>query len=320
MKHLFFVLIWFSVNECPAFAQGPYCPGFACTATDVTLTEARLVDGGGNFIPKIFCILGGDVPDLFLSLTFHASISRYEVNFKTDIYINNVFYDTLRLCLGDLLSNQNYTYQLEQIPWECNDSVSLKHSVISWQSMNNSGEVCMTCTTAGKCNRYTDFIVNKPLSCSLNVTELLGDQYGTLPRALYCASPGDTIVFDNDLAGDTVTVSSSIIIGSSNNPIVLESTLNPVVSIQNFSSGSYRLVFDIASNGNLELRNLNIIGGFAGTNYDNHLIFAIVNNGILKLHQTSIFQNDAIQNPGILLMNRNNGQTFFSGNVGLHSN
>jgi hypothetical protein len=285
----------------------------------VLLCEARLVDGTGNFIPKVFCSLGGEVPDLFLSLTFQVNVTRYEVNFTTDIYINDVFYDSLTICLGDLVGQQYYTYQLEQIPWECNDTVSLKNGVVSWQSINNSGEDCTTCTTPGKCNRYAHFDVDNPLACSLIVSELSGVNFGSLPRGLYCASPGDTIVFDNDLAGDTITVSAIQFIGPSINPIVLECAFNPVVSIQQSYPMQSHYVFDIHPGGNLELRNVNIIGGMQGQNFGNTLVFAIANAGVLKLHEVGIFHNDEAQNPGVLILNRNNGQTFFSGNVELHS-
>lgn len=299
------------------FSQGPYCPGWACTANDVSIMEARLVNGSGNFIPEINCTEEDTIPDLFLRLTIRiASVTRYDVNLTGDILVNDIFLDNFTLCLGDLTGPDTIEYLIQEVPWPCDDSVTIS-AVISWQTGNFPGQECATCTTAGKCSRVNGMPVITPLACSFNVTNSQGTGVGTIHRALYCAGPGDTITIDNALAGDTIDLLQTWFISASNSPLTLECNYSPPPILYHSN-----VLFNVSNGGVLEIKKVNLIGGLNGSSYGNGIfLYGIYNSGMLKLQDVGFFQHPQLSTPGLLILNKNGGQLTISGaHVWLYAN
>jgi len=123
---------------------------------------------------------------------------------------------------------------------------------------------------------------------------------GTLRSVLGCAQEGDTIFFDNALAGDTIILTSQVL--RINKDIVLYSTLSPRVTIASTISG----VIEVMPNTAVEIHKVNILSGPSGNPA------ALQNSGDVDLFQTHIMRHPALPAGNKLVQNM--GGIFVHGN------
>jgi len=132
------------------------------------------------------------------------------------------------------------------------------------------------------------------MSCQLLVTQTSGGGAGSLPAAINCAMPGDTITISSQLAGQTINIGS--------NPITIVKNL--VIKAQSGNpniTGNGTRVFNINSGMSLECNALTVT---AGTSMNGG---AISNTGTLKLKNAVIKKNSMVN--GATLVQNNPGGT-----------
>jgi subtilisin-like proprotein convertase family protein len=132
------------------------------------------------------------------------------------------------------------------------------------------------------------------LSCQLLVTQSSGSGTGSLPAAINCAMPGDTITISSQLAGQTIDIGS--------NPITINKNL--VIKSQSGNpniTGTGTRVFNINSGISFECNALTVT---AGTSMNGG---AISNTGTLKLKNAVIKKNSMVN--GATLVQNNPGGT-----------
>jgi PKD repeat protein len=143
--------------------------------------------------------------------------------------------------------------------------------------------------TYGQAEDYTVYF-----KCQLLVSQVSGTGEGSLPSAINCANPGDTIRLSAALAGQTINIGSSSLILNKNLVIIADA---PNISITGSGAG----VFEVISGITVGLSGMNIIAGTSLT------AGAINNAGILKLTNVSIHRNSNVTG-AILLRNSPGGQ------------
>lgn len=138
-------------------------------------------------------------------------------------------------------------------------------------------------------------------TCNTNVVTSLADiGAGTLRSVLGCVQEGDTIFFDNTLAGGTITLTSQIL--QINKDVILYSTLSPNLTIASAISGA----IETMPNTSVEIHKLNILSGPSGNPA------ALQNSGETELFQTNIMRHPALAAGNKLV--QNTGAIFFHGN------
>ncbi len=125
-------------------------------------------------------------------------------------------------------------------------------------------------------------------NCTLLVTLTSGTLTGSLPAAINCANPGDTIRISASLANQ------SILIGSS--PLTLPKNLVFIGlgANTNITTASASQIFTVNAGVNAEFQNLIITAGTSLTSG------AILNNGNLKLNNVNIHRNTGVSNATLI--------------------
>ena len=132
------------------------------------------------------------------------------------------------------------------------------------------------------------------ITCQLVVNQTTGSGIGTLPAAISCALPGDTVVISPLLAGQTLNIGAS--------PITIVKNLVILALGANTNvTGSGTRVFNVNSGIQFECSNLMITAGSSLTGG------AISNTGMLKLKNSNIKKNAAVS--GATLIQNNPGGT-----------
>ncbi|HEX5111542.1 MAG TPA: zinc-dependent metalloprotease family protein [Saprospiraceae bacterium] len=131
------------------------------------------------------------------------------------------------------------------------------------------------------------------LNCQLLVTQTSGSGPGSLPAAINCAMPGDTITISSQLAGQTINIGSNPITISKNLVIKAQSG-NPNIT------GSGSRVFNINNGISLECNALTVTAGTSLTGG------AISNTGTLKL-KNAVIKKNAMVNGATLVQNNPGG-------------
>ena len=153
-------------------AQGPYCPGFNCTANDVQDPVYFLGDATGTPITSISCTPGQPVSGVYLWLTFQVTATnRYDINVIGDIYVDAVYDHTFNVCLGDYNSGV-YTVMLEAIVWPCGSEMEVRNTLFAWE-VNDDGppNSCNTCPQqSSKCHGFAVLNVAAPLVANFSYT------------------------------------------------------------------------------------------------------------------------------------------------------
>jgi len=132
------------------------------------------------------------------------------------------------------------------------------------------------------------------IGCQLLVNQTSGTGTGSLPAAISCAAPGDTVKISAVLAGQTIDIGA--------NPITISKNLVILALGANTNiTGSGIRVFNINSGMQFECNGVKITAGTSLTGG------AISNNGTLKLKNTNIKKNAAVS--GATLIQSNPGGT-----------
>jgi subtilisin-like proprotein convertase family protein len=137
-------------------------------------------------------------------------------------------------------------------------------------------------------------------TCQLFVTQATGNGAGSLPGAISCANPGDTIYISQSLSNQTIDIGGAAI------------TISKQLHFKSLGSninitGSGPRVFAINTGQTVSMTGLKLTAGTAMVGG------AISNSGILKLHNTTLLQNDSVMNAS-LLENRTGSQAIVTGN------
>lgn len=154
-------------------------------------------------------------------------------------------------------------------------------------------------------NYYIDAI-----ACPLLVTNPGDGGYGTLRYMIDCAEDGDTIRFAAGMAGQTITINSTMLILDKD--LVFLSTLIPTVTITSTING----LFDIHNGSTAEFRDLNIISGLSPGNTG----AAFDNLGNLKLHNVNVRKNAMFPSGQYLIRNKNGSSMLLSGTCTIDMN
>ncbi|MEP6794469.1 MAG: SpaA isopeptide-forming pilin-related protein [Saprospiraceae bacterium] len=149
-----------------ASAQGPYCPGFNCTANDVQNPGYFIGNAAGVPIVAVVCTPGQPVNNVYLWLTFTVTAAnRYDINVIGDILLDSVYNHTFNTCLGDYAGG-TYTVLIEQIVWTCGAVMVVSNNLFSWD-IQDDGIVPNTCTVcpqqSSKCHRLGNLAVQAPI-------------------------------------------------------------------------------------------------------------------------------------------------------------
>jgi spore coat protein A len=135
------------------------------------------------------------------------------------------------------------------------------------------------------------------------VTQTTDGGPGSLRYAIECAQSGDTILFSEELVGDTIVLLDSILLDKNlslwnhhNGPITIDASgiIDPIT---------------ILTNAEVELINLTLISGVGNSGR------AITNYGFLLLNNIKIFDDILMLDSGIVLLNKN--YLFAADTVGL---
>lgn len=119
------------------------------------------------------------------------------------------------------------------------------------------------------------------VSCQLVVTQTSGSGTGSLPAAINCAMPGDTIKLSATLSGQTINIGSNPITISKNLVIITQGTNTTI-------TGDGTRVFNINTGMQFECNGMTIRAGTSLTGG------AISNAGTLKLKNMNVKKNPAI--------------------------
>jgi hypothetical protein len=149
-------------------------------------------------------------------------------------------------------------------------------------------------------NRFIEDFGALP-DCTLLVENTNDDDIGSLRYNIECAQDGDTIRFASNLAGDTIMLTTDMIMIDKN--LVILSELAPRVNVSSEMSG----VFGIALTYEVEFNNVDVISGPSGA----PAAFDV--SGDLILEDVKIMRNINLA-PGVLLI-LNNGTVTIRGNV-----
>ncbi len=147
---------------------------------------------------------------------------------------------------------------------------------IIWPSMNSIDVIPGADLTINQVNSIVE-------TCAGNmVTNNQDGGSGSLRRVLECVADGDTVFFDNALAGDTILITSAIL--SLAKDVVLFSNLSPRINLMSSISGA----LEIPGSQQVQIHHLNIISGISGDPA------AVVNMGDLQLFDTNIIRNTGL--------------------------
>ncbi len=158
-------------------------------------------------------------------------------------------------------------------------------------------------------NDAQNFFIDGP-ACGLVVTNTSDDGIGSLRHSMACAQPGDTITFHNNLAGNTILITSSILLIDKN--LVFMSTLTPRISINSEIDG----LFEISPGVQVEFIDLNIISGLS----PGLTGAAFENQGHLILHDTNVKRNPSFPSGEYLIRNNTDSQFEIKGSCQLEMN
>jgi len=128
------------------------------------------------------------------------------------------------------------------------------------------------------------------LSCQLIVTQASGSGTGSLPAAINCALPGDTIKLSSQLAGQTINIGASPI-SIAKNLVILAQGANTNVT------GNGTRVFNVNSGIQFECNGFIITAGTSLTGG------AFSNTGTLKLKNTNVRRNTGVVGASLILNN-----------------
>ena len=128
--------------------------------------------------------------------------------------------------------------------------------------------------------------------CSNSVTNANDDGPGSFRYALNCSSPGDTIVFNANLAGQVIHLTSDRIVVDKN--IYVHSTLTPRISFQSDIAGAFLINSGITA----EFKNITFISGLSG-----YLGAAFENYGNLILWDAHVQRNPLLLPGNFLIYN-----------------
>ncbi len=132
------------------------------------------------------------------------------------------------------------------------------------------------------------------ISCQLIVNQTTGSGTGSLPAAINCSLPGDTVIISSQLGGQIIHIGSNPIT-ISKNLVILAQGMNTTIT------GEGTRVFNINEGIQFECISMNIEAGTSLT------AGAIANNGTLKLKNSTITQNSMVT--GATLIQNNPGAT-----------
>jgi hypothetical protein len=130
------------------------------------------------------------------------------------------------------------------------------------------------------------------LACTLLVVNTSDSEIGSLRYNIDCAQSGDTIRFDAALAGDTIYLSTAMIMIDKD--LVILSTLSPRVNIMSETAG----VFGIEAGMTVEFNNVNVISGESG------VPAAFDVQGDLILDDVKVMRNSSLAPGQVLILNQ----------------
>ncbi|MDX1406676.1 MAG: hypothetical protein R3330_01050, partial [Saprospiraceae bacterium] len=154
-------------------AQGPYCPGYNCTANDVQQPNYFLGDASGNPLASVVCTPGNPVTGVYLWLTYTVTATnRYEINVVGDVLIDGIYDHSFDVCLGDHTSG-TYTELIEPLTWTCGSELTIEETLFAWnnQEQGDNPDVCSTCPDqSSKCARFSTLVVVAPIVANFSYT------------------------------------------------------------------------------------------------------------------------------------------------------
>lgn len=139
--------------------------------------------------------------------------------------------------------------------------------------------------------------------CTLDVDSQANDGFGSLRRAIECAGTGDTVQISAGLHLETITLDESIMI---DDEVIVEMGGG---NMYNINMSKLQPLFVVLATGSLELNNVNLLSAEI---IDGAAVF---NNGVLKLNDVTIYENEDLANPNSLIFN--NGTVEVKGNTQL---
>jgi hypothetical protein len=142
-------------------------------------------------------------------------------------------------------------------------------------------------------------------ACSRLVVNTNNSGIGSLRYNIDCAIDGDTIRFHQDLAGDTIRLSSIIAIEKN---LVILSDVTPRIYIESETAG----LFEIGAGKEIEFINLNMISGNSG------VPAALDVLGELFLEDVEVFRNPDLVPGAILILGNNAATITVRGDVQVH--
>ncbi len=117
--------------------------------------------------------------------------------------------------------------------------------------------------------------------CKLMVNQNSGSEIGSLEAAIACSINGDTILFDQSLANDTVFISSEVLSLSGNLFIIADPADNITIKALGIDRA-----FDITAGANVKISGLNIVGGSLNGGSSIH------NQGNLILEDVNLYKKN----------------------------
>jgi hypothetical protein len=143
-------------------------------------------------------------------------------------------------------------------------------------------------------------------NCSHVVTNTNDSGPGSLRDMIECSNPGETITFENTLAGATIMISSERL--EINKNVFIDGNVSPRIKIASSIPGAFYIAPGISA----EFKNIDITSGLTG-----EAGAAFENYGQLTLWDLSIFRNPSLPDGNYLIFNSSPGMVITKGMIKL---
>ncbi len=309
---------WLTVDDEDITEDGDIVPNIDSldNLIPVTLGPSEL-DGGNNFIESpvpgsitgtVFIDLDNDeVPDVIEGLS-DVTLHIYNDNnadghadtlvpIATQVTNSSGFYSFTGVPIGNyvLAETQPICY-ISIKDFDASNDLDLVPNT------NINNDTIPVTLTNGENDDQNYYIEEESILLVMNTSD---SSPGSLRYVIECADDGDTILFDNALAGMTINITSSRI--EIDKEITILSTLAPRVTIASEIPGLFRIVNNVI----VEFSQLDIISGLT---ISGNMGAAFENFGDLKLYNVYIFRNPSLPPGEYLIRNMPNSNLFLSGN------
>ncbi len=258
-------------NETGVDCGGPDCP--PCPVCNMTLYDSGGPSGTYSNNEDTLYTLCPDMSGQKIMISF---VSFDVENQATCNYDKLSIYNGLDTTVAPLGSYCGTTLPPDFTSTSPDGCLSI-HFTSDYSIVQNGWEISVSCMGGGLCN---------------TVNNTLDSGAGSLRDAIQCSAPGDTIIFDNAIIGDTIFLTTGALT-IDKNLIFLNSGQLPVF----VQAGSVEAIV-VNSGANVLIKNMAILGAMTGNTP------AITNDGIMSLDQCQILSSNgggAIKNNNTLI-------------------